>query len=257
LNKDKLTSLINEKCIDIIVHTVGKPLVADCAHDPYNAYKINSLGVASILEAARNSNVKKTIVIETDKVYGFQIEIPTKEDAKFNPNSPYELSKAMGAEICNFYRKHYKMNIISVRPVNIFGPGDHSYTRIIPAAMKNILEGKGIPVQEQAINMSRDFIYVKDVTKMLYLLAMKNVTFSIYNLSTNNPITIMELANIITDILCHEIKPKIIPKPGKYSEIPYQSIDGSRFINEFNFKFTPLIQAISETYMGYQLCKLL
>ena len=248
---DSLSRLTNEKCIDVIVHIAGKPIVADCDADPFNAYKINGMGAASVIESARYAGVKKIVMVETDKAYGFQQEVPTNEDAILNPGSPYELSKAMEATFCNFYREHYDMNIVSVRPVNIFGPGDYSFTRIIPASMRDISAGKGIPVQEHAVNIHRDFIYVEDVVEMLYILATKKTKHGVYNLSTNDPISISNLANRVTKILKHNVKPIIVKKPGTYAEIPYQAIDGSRFVDEFDYKFTSFEKAIKETYKDY------
>ena len=248
---DTLSRLVNEKCIDIIVHFAGKPIVADCDQDPFEAFKINGLGTASVLEAGRYANVDKIVVIETDKVYGFQEEVPTKEDAVFNPGSPYEFSKVVAANFCEFYRNHYNMNVISVRPVNVFGPGDYSFTRLVPASMRNISEGKGIPVQEHAVNIHRDFIYVEDVAKMCYLLATEKTKHTAYNFSTNDSISILDFANRITNILEHDVKPDIVKKPGVYPEISFQSIDGSRFTEEFNFEYTPFEEAIKETYEEY------
>ena len=248
---DSLSRLTNEKCIDIIIHFAGKPIVADCDKDPFNAFKINGIGTAAILESARYANVKKVVIIETDKVYGFQETVPTTEDATLNPGSPYELSKVLASTFCDFYRTQYKMDVVSVRPVNVFGPGDYSFTRIVPASMKNIADGKGIPVQEHAINIQRDFIYVKDVAKMMYLLATKNTKHSVYNLSPNESISILDFANRITRALDHDVDPIIVEKPGNYPEIPFQSIDGSRFVKEFNFTFTSFEAAILETYKEY------
>lgn len=248
---DSLSRIANEKCIDIIIHFAGKPIVADCDKDPFAAFKANGLGTASVLEAARYANVKKTIIIETDKVYGFQEEVPTNEDAVFNPGSPYEMSKVIAATFCDFYRNHYNMNIVSVRPVNVFGHGDYTYTRIVPAAMRCVSEGKGIPVHHHAIDMHRDFIYIKDVSSMIYLLAAEETKHKAYNFSTNESISILDFANRVTNILGHKVEPDIIKKPGDYPEIPYQSIDGTRFIEEFNFKFTPFEDAIKETYKEY------
>lgn len=252
LDKNKVSQIVSEKFISQIVHIAGKPIVADCDKDPYNAFMINGLGTASILEAARYANCKKTIVVETDKVYGFQEQVPTKEDAELNPNSPYELSKALSAEFCDFYRKHYSMDVISVRPANIFGEGDYSYSRIIPASMHNVYEGKGIPVHENGDKIFRDFVYVKDVAEMLYILTINDTKHKIYNLSCNASISITKLAKNITKILNHNVSPITIKKPGNYVEIPYQSIDGSRFVDEFNYKFTSFEDAITETYEAYK-----
>jgi len=249
---DALSRLVNEKCIDVIVHIAGKPIVADCDADPYNAYKVNGLGAASIIESARYAGVKKTVIVETDKVYGFQEDVPTKEDAVLNPGSPYELSKALIATFSDFYRKHYDMNIVSVRPVNVFGPGDYSFTRLVPASMRSIASGGGVTVQEHAVDIYRDFIYVKDVAKMLYLLATEDTKHDVYNLSANDSVSIGEFAKRITKALKHDVDPVIVKKPGTYAEIPFQSIDGSRFIDEFNFTFTSFEDAIQETYQAYK-----
>jgi len=250
---DALSRLASEKCIDVIVHFAGKPIIADCDKAPFHAFKINGIGTAAMLEAARYAKVKKTLVIETDKVYGLQESVPTTEEATLNPGSPYELSKVFAAMFCDFYRNHYGMDVISIRPVNVFGPDDFSFTRIVPASMRNIANGKGIPVQEHATNIHREFIYVKDVAKMMYLLATTEAQYDVYNFSTNEPVSILKFANRITKALNHDVEPIIVSKPGNYPEIPYQSIDGTRFNKEFNFAFTDFDDAIRETYREY--CK--
>ena len=251
LDKNKVSQIVSEKFIGQIIHIAGKPIVADCAKDPFNSFMINGLGTASILEASKFAGCEKTIVIETDKVYGFQEEVPTKESATLNPNSPYEFSKVLAAQFCDFYRKQYLMDIVSVRPVNIFGAGDYSYSRIIPKAMKCIREGKGIPVHEEGDNIFRDFIYVKDVAEMIYILATEKTKHQAYNLSSNSSISISNLAKNITKILKHDVGPITVKKPGNYKEIPYQSIDGTRFNQEFGYEFTPFETAIKETYDSY------
>jgi nucleoside-diphosphate-sugar epimerase len=252
LDKNKVSQIVSEKFIGQIIHIAGKPIVADCDKDPFNAFMINGLGTASILEAAKFAGCEKTIVVETDKVYGFQEEVPTKEDAELKPNSPYELSKALSAQFCDFYRKHYSMDIVSVRPVNLFGEGDYSYSRVIPASMRNVNQGVGIPVHEDGDKIFRDFLYVKDAAEMLYILSTNKTKHKVYNFSSNSAISITQLAKDITRILNHNVSPVTIKKPGNYREIPYQSIDGSRFIEEFDYKFTPFEVAIKETHEAYK-----
>lgn len=251
-NKEALSRLVREKGVELIIHCAAKPIVSDCAADPFGAFNTNTLGVASVLESARLGGVSRTIVIETDKVYGYQDVIPTKEDASLNPQSPYELSKAMGSTLCGFYRDHYKMDIISVRPVNLFGPGDSSFSRVVPNAMRAINAGKGIEVHEHAVNMYRDFIYVHDVVRMIYTLATTSPKYTTYNLSSNQMMSIIEIANRITEALDHNIPPVIVGRPGEYAEISLQSIDGARFIEEFDFTFTSFEDAIRDTYNAYR-----
>ena len=145
---------------DTVIHLAGKAIVSECEESPFDAFKINGLGTAAVLEASRITHVKKIISVETDKVYGTQKIMPTPETSKLNSGSPYEFSKALSSYISDFYRNYYKMNVISVRPANLIGGGDHNTTRIMPNAFKHMLEGKGIPIYEEAKKMTRDFIYL-------------------------------------------------------------------------------------------------
>jgi len=247
---DKLSRLLCEKQPHVVVHCAAKAIVADCSKDPFGAFKTNTLGVASVLQAARNAGVKKVVVVETDKVYGDQADVPTDEKAVPNPQSEYELSKALAAQVCAFYRRY--MEVVSVRPANLFGPGDHLYTRIVPAAMLAIIKGEGIPIHESAKNMVRDFLYVKDAARMIRLLVEGDSRWGIYNLSRNEPMSIPDLANVISMAVGNMVPHRFIPKPGEYSEIPEQSINGSRFVDEFKFRFTPMSEAMIHTYLWYR-----
>ena len=245
---NKLTNLIASKYIDVIVHCAGKPIVQDCSDYPFEAFRVNTLGAASILEASRKAKVKKVIIIETDKVYGDQKTDICNELSLLHPNSPYELSKSLICELCYLYRSYYNMTIIEVRPVNLFGAGDYNYTRLVPAALKAIRENKGIPLHISAKNMTRSFLYVKNAAEMLYMLAIKDCTYDTYNFSAGQEFTIPEAMEEIKSVLNYSVPNEVIGKPGEYTEIPFQSIDGSRFQKEFNFKFTPFKEAIKETY---------
>ena len=87
---------------------------------------------------------------------------------------------------------------------------------------------------------------------MLYILSSKKTNHSVYNFSSNHSISIAQLAKDITKALNHNISPITIEKPGTYTEIPYQSIDGTRFAEEFNYEFTPFKDAIQKTYKAYK-----
>ena len=113
-NLNTLHNIMSSKNIDTVIHLAGKAIVSECEENPFDAFKINGLGTAAVLEASRITHVKKIISVETDKVYGIQKIMPTPETCRLNPGGPYEFSKFLSAEISDFYRNYYKMNIISV-----------------------------------------------------------------------------------------------------------------------------------------------
>lgn len=243
-----LSSLVGEKSISTIVHLAGKPIVSDCDNSPFDAFRINGLGTASVLEAARVNKVRRVVSIETDKVYGFQTEVPTKENAVPNPNSPYELSKVLSTNFAEFYRKQYDMKVVSVRPANLFGPGDFSMSRLIPRALYNLKRGEGIRIYESALEMKRDFVYVKDAASAIHKLATQSPKHNIYNISANDPMSIADVADRITSSLRINLPHTIVPKDGNFPEIPLQEIDGSRIMDEFGFTYTKFENAIQETW---------
>ena len=251
-NLNTLHNIMSSKNIDTVIHLAGKAIVSECEESPFDAFKINGLGTSAVLEASRITHVKKIISVETDKVYGIQKIMPTPETSKLNPGTPYEFSKALSAEISDFYRNYYKMNIISVRPANLIGGEDHNTTRIMPNAFKHILEGKGIPIYEEAKKMTRDFIYVSDVAEALYILSINNNKHYKYNLSPNKKINIFEFGKLINKTLNCKVPPKIIKKNINFKEIPEQSIDGSLFQKEYKFKYTDLKTIIKESFLDYK-----
>ncbi|WP_440633456.1 NAD-dependent epimerase/dehydratase family protein [Candidatus Pelagibacter sp. HIMB1485] len=249
---NRLHNIMSSKSIDTVIHLAGKAIVSECEESPFDAFKVNGLGTAAVLEASRITHVKKIISVETDKVYGKQKIMPTPETSKLNPGGPYEFSKVLSAEISDFYRKYYKMNIISVRPANLIGGGDHNTTRIMPNAFRHILQGKGIPIYEEAKKMTRDFIYVSDVAEALYILSKRNNKHYRYNLSPNKKINIYEFGKLINKTLKCKVPPQIIKKNIKFKEIPEQSIDGSLFEKEYNFKYTDLKTIIKKSFLEYK-----
>jgi nucleoside-diphosphate-sugar epimerase len=251
-NTNFIEQLCNEKFIDLIIHTAAKPIVSNCEIDPFNAIKTNSLGTASVLEAARKSCVKKTIIFETDKVYGLQDIVPTNEDAYYNPRSPYELSKSLAATMCDFYRSYYDQDIISVRLVNIFGQGDSNLNRIIPAAMYALSHGNKIPLYNHAENMKRDFLYIEDLVRMIDILSTSKTKHNVYNISMTSPWDMKSLVEKICKTLGFENSIELINRPGNFTEIPIQEIDGTRFVNEFDFQFTDFDKALHQTYEYYK-----
>ena len=69
LNYEKLKKCINKFKPDIIFHLAAQPLVLESYKDPYNNFKVNSIGTLNLLEVIRNLNYKGTaVIVTTDKV---------------------------------------------------------------------------------------------------------------------------------------------------------------------------------------------
>lgn len=250
-NFEQLKEIIQQEQIEVIVHSAGKAIISDCIQNPFDSFKVNSLGTASVLEAARLTSVKKVIVVETDRIYENVNVNCITEYSPFNlSNTPYDFSKILATNICEYYRTYYKLDVISVRPVNVFGPGDENI-RLVPVAIKSIISEKRIPIQYDVQHVYKNFIYVRDVAQMIHILSTHKHHHTVYNLSTYQSMTIFDFTSFITKTLNSVFEPEIVNETDKRIFITFQNVDGSRFIDEYDFKPTPLETAIQETYKYY------
>lgn len=145
---NELKKAINESKPDIVFHLAAQPLVRYSYNHPIETYKTNIIGTANIMEAARNcETVKAIIVITTDKCYeNIEQKKGYVETDKMGGYDPYSSSKGCAELVVNSYRnsffnlsdfqiKHQTL-IATARAGNVIGGGDWSFDRLIPDLMK-------------------------------------------------------------------------------------------------------------------------
>lgn len=176
-NKELAEKIFNSHRPEYIFHFAAIPRVSFSVENPTKSSTANILGTVSLLEASKNSGVKRFIYSSSSSIYGGAAKLPTKEsDSQPNPKSPYALQKYVGEEFCRLFSELFGLDTIVLRYFNVFGPGqygDSSYSTVIsgwleslfsPAKKKSFLEGDG--------SQSRDFCYVDNVVDA-NILAMK------------------------------------------------------------------------------------
>jgi CDP-glucose 4,6-dehydratase len=138
---------------EIIFHLAAQPLVRDSYDDPVYTYEANVMGTVNVLEAIRQNNVKVGVIITTDKVYkNLEIDYAYNEDDPLGGHDPYSSSKAcadisVSSYISSFFNpedfgKKHKTLVASCRGGNVIGGGDWSKDRLVPDAVRAMLENK-------------------------------------------------------------------------------------------------------------------
>ena len=111
------------KDVDVLYHFAGISALPECESNPYKAFDVNTSGVANVLNACRNSEVKKIIFASTSAVYENNCHNDYhKETDIVCPNLIYATSKYCAEQICKSYAQNYDMDIIICRFFNVFGP---------------------------------------------------------------------------------------------------------------------------------------
>jgi len=197
----EVSDFIRAKKIDICFHLAGETIVEKGQEQPHQTYTVNIQGTLNILEASRKYNVRKIIVASTSHVYG-KNRVPYYEGYTPRPSRPYETSKACVDLIATSYANTYNLPVIIPRFVNIYGPGDLNFTRIIPRTIKRIIEGK--PLQMWGPDVIRDYLYIDDAVNALVRLSSipkdKLSDNRIFNFGSGNPIRVYDILQLIRDI---------------------------------------------------------
>ena len=149
-----------------------------------------------------DEEVKKVVKNRTKlKTYGKNF---FTEKTALDPRSPYSASKASADHIVIAYGETYKMPINITRCSNNYGPY-HFPEKLIPLMIKNVLEGKKLPVYGKGDNV-RDWLYAEDHCKGIDLVLRNADIYEIYNIGGFNEEQNINIVKLVIDILREEIE---------------------------------------------------
>ena len=187
------------KGCDIIFHLAARPRVLYSVKHPQETHNINVNGTLNVIMAAKENNIKKIIFTSSSSVYGGTSKFPTKETEPYDPLCPYAAHKAIGEIYMNMFSKLWKMDMTIMRLFNVYGPRcdpTSEYSLVISKFIHKIKKREKIEIYGDGEQL-RDFCYVLDTVKAIYL-AKDLKGFNIINVGGDNPISINEIANILT-----------------------------------------------------------
>lgn len=120
---DGMRAVLEEQRPDIIINLAGL-LTGLCARDPYQAMKVNTMGTANVLEAARLNKVRRVVLSSSAGVCSPD-RVDTREERPVSPDvSMYGATKFMCEILGREFRKNYNMDVVSLRFSLIYGPGE-------------------------------------------------------------------------------------------------------------------------------------
>lgn len=193
--------IIKENRTEFIFHLAAKALVRDCLQNPVRAFSTNIKGTWNILEASRDNNrIKAIIISSSDKAYGSHTKLPYKENAPLAGAHPYDASKSCADLIAYTYYHTYGLPVAVTRCGNIFGPGDFNFSRIVPDTIRSAVKNKTLIIRSNG-KFTRDYVYIDDIVNGYILLAEKMQRLRLFgeafNFSNENPISVIELVKNI------------------------------------------------------------
>lgn len=234
--------IINNKT-EFIFHLAAKSLVGYCYKNPLRAFSVNIKGTWNILEACRNSKfIKGIIIASSDKAYGNHKNLPYKENLALLGCYPYDVSKSCADLLANAYFHTYKLPVCVTRCGNIYGPGDFNFSRIVPDAIRSMLENKRFIIRSNG-KFVRDYIYVDDIVNAYLLLGEKMQKLKLYgeafNFSNKSPISVLDLVEMIYRITGQAPNYKILNRADYEIVNQYLSAKKAKKLLNFEPKYSP------------------
>lgn len=200
-NYAAIDEFTREKKIQICFHLGGESLVETGQKDPYKTFRNNIEGTLNILEIGRKNKLEKIIIASTAHVYG-KNRVPYFEGYVPRPSRPYETSKACTDLIAQSYADTFMLPVLIPRFVNIYGPADLHFERLIPKTIKSVLLSKS-PVMWGG-DAIRDYLYIDDAVEAYILLAKIDIfkigNNRIFNFGTGSRISVKDLMEKIIKI---------------------------------------------------------
>jgi NAD dependent epimerase/dehydratase len=181
------------KGVDIVFHLAALIAIPFSYHSPDSYIDTNIKGTLNIIQAARDSKVKRVLVTSTSEVYGTAQFVPITELHPKQPQSPYSASKIGADAISDSFYRSFELPLTIVRPFNTFGPRQ-SARAVIPTIISQLLNGAE-EIKLGDITPTRDLLFVKDtVNGFLKIAQCDELIGHEVNIATQSEISIGDLA---------------------------------------------------------------
>lgn len=196
--------------VDFILHHAAFASVQGSIVDPAAAQSNNVDGFLNILQAAKESGVRRFVYASSSAVYGDCAEMPMLEELADTAKalSPYAATKRFNELYAAVWGEVYGLNSVGLRYFNVFGPRqnpDGPYAAVIPRWLRAFSSDTPVVIYGDG-RSTRDFCYVKNIVEANILAATaedRGVTSKIYNIACGVKTTLNELYDIM--------KRKIVP----------------------------------------------
>src|SRR5436853_1039464 len=260
VNNQPVTAELVDQC-DVIFHLAAAVGVKLIVESPVRTIETNVHGTEVVLSLA-NKKKKRVLIASTSEVYGLSTEVPFREDGNLVMGATtkgrwsYACSKAIDEFLALAYWREKKLPTIVVRLFNTVGPRQTGqYGMVIPTFVKQALSGRPITVFGDG-KQSRCFGYVGDVVgALLKLMDDEKAVGEVFNIGSNQEISIMDLARKVKELTNSESEIVLVPYDEAYEEgfedMPRRIPDISKVNPQVGFKRETSLEGILKSVIDF------
>lgn len=188
------------KDCEAILHLAALIAIPFSFHSPTAYVETNIGGTLNLLQAARDTGVRRFVHASTSEVYGTARFVPITEDHPLIAQSPYAASKIGADQMALSFQRSFNVPVVVLRPFNTYGPRQ-SARAVIPTILSQLLSGQN-RVRLGALHPRRDFNYVADtVSAFIAALDAPGVEGETINAGSGFDISVEDMARLVAEVL--------------------------------------------------------
>lgn len=221
----------------IILHLASLIAIPYSYQAPRSYVETNVLGTLNVLEAARQSGVRRVVHTSTSEVYGSARYTPMDESHPLVGQSPYSASKIGADQIAHSYWTSFGLPVTTLRPFNAYGPRQ-SQRAFIPSVIVQLLAGVKT-LKLGSLTPTRDLTFVQDTAEGFQIVAESDRgTGAVYNMGSGYEVSMGKVVEMLMEITgvnvpIQEDKERVRPE---HSEVDRLWSDSSRISETFGWK---------------------
>ncbi len=228
--------------VDIVIHAAGIAGIDTVIAEPTKTMMVNMVGTANALKSAlENNTIDRFIDFSTSEVFGSMAFKSTEDDATVSGSVgearwTYAVSKLAGEHLSHAFYRQYKLPIVTVRPFNVYGPGQTGEGALL-IFIRKALKNETIHIDGDG-NQIRAWCYVDDfVDCLMRCLEVPEAVGESFNIGNARAVmTILGLAQTVCRVLSS--KSKIVFDPPLSADIALRipSVEKAQKILKFKAK---------------------
>lgn len=221
---------------NIVIHLAAIAGIGTVIKSQTMTMKVNLIGTYNVLEAAmRLENIDRFVDFSTSEVYGsYAYKLnegdTTSMGAVGEARWTYAISKLAGEHLAHSYHKEFGLPVVSIRPFNIYGPGQIG-EGAVHTFVTNAIQNRDIQINGDG-DQIRSWCYIDDIVDAVLICLEKNEAIGeVFNIGNpRGTITILSLAEKIIDLCNSQSKIVFIPKNYVDVELRIPSIEKAKRI---------------------------
>lgn len=184
--------------VDCVYHLAARVSVAQSIHYPRDYTRVNVGGTVSLMEAMRDTGVRRVVFTSSGAVYGRLPDQPVHENDTPQPDSPYAVSKWAAEQYIHTIGQLWEIETVALRIFNAYGPRQNlppSHAPVVPRFLQQVLSGGSVVIFGDG-QQTRDYVYVKDVVEALIAAATAvNINRQVINIGSGIETNLNDLVN--------------------------------------------------------------